>query len=80
MRSLSDQLLELVQLANQNGLYDAADWLQARLWSETAIGLHPANERLQRPVKRTDGSDWSHSELASEELESILHSPTQNDK
>lgn len=49
--ALADQLLELVQVANQNGLYDAADWLQARLWAETAIGLHPTNERLQRSVK-----------------------------
>lgn len=29
--SLTDQLRELVTLANQNGLYDAADYIQRRL-------------------------------------------------
>jgi hypothetical protein len=32
-RSVTDQLKELVLLADRNGLYDAADWLRARLES-----------------------------------------------
>jgi hypothetical protein len=30
-RSLTDQLRSLIELANQNGLYDAADFLKAHL-------------------------------------------------
>lgn len=30
-RSLQDQLQSLLQLANQNGLYDAADWLSRQI-------------------------------------------------
>jgi hypothetical protein len=30
-RSVTDQLQTLLGLANQNGLYDAADWLQQRV-------------------------------------------------
>lgn len=35
-RSTFDQLLTLRELANKNGLYDAADWLKGRLdkWNE----------------------------------------------
>jgi hypothetical protein len=29
--SVTDQLLDLVKLANKNGLYDAADWLSQKL-------------------------------------------------
>jgi hypothetical protein len=29
-RSLTDQIVELINLANRFGLYDAADWLSAR--------------------------------------------------
>jgi len=29
--SVTDQLMDLVKLANKNGLYDAADWLSQRL-------------------------------------------------
>lgn len=28
--SLTDQIYELIDLANQNGLYDAADWVKKR--------------------------------------------------
>lgn len=42
-RSLTDQLETLYGLANKNGLYDAADWLRAKLDSaKTNLqGLHP---------------------------------------
>lgn len=30
-RSVTDQLKDLVVLANRRGLYDAADWIQSRL-------------------------------------------------
>ena len=41
-RSLTDQLETLYGLANKNGLYDAADWLRAKLDSAKANlqGLH----------------------------------------
>jgi len=31
--SVTDQLLDLVALANMHGMYDAADWLSAKLAS-----------------------------------------------
>jgi hypothetical protein len=34
-RSLTDQLKDLILLANRNGMYDAADWLQARIAEST---------------------------------------------
>jgi hypothetical protein len=30
-RSVTDQLQDLITLANKNGLYDAADWVQSRM-------------------------------------------------
>ena len=30
-RSVTDQLKDLIRLAHQNGLYDAADWVMARM-------------------------------------------------
>ena len=30
-RSLNDQLKSLIELANENGLYDAADWIESTL-------------------------------------------------
>jgi len=30
-RSVTDQLKDLIKFANQNGLYDAADWIQSQL-------------------------------------------------
>jgi hypothetical protein len=30
-RSVTDQLKTLLELANKNGLYDAADWLKQRM-------------------------------------------------
>ena len=45
-RSVTDQLNELVLLANRNGLYDAADWLRERLEeasaSQAGVGLKVA--------------------------------------
>lgn len=32
--SVTDQLFKLKAMANRNGLYDAADWIEARLKSE----------------------------------------------
>ena len=37
--SLNEQLLELLKLANMNGLYDAADWLVRQI---------PQNERSHK--------------------------------
>lgn len=33
-RSVTDQLETLIELAHKNGLYDAADWVRARLQSD----------------------------------------------
>lgn len=30
--ALTEQLQKLLQLAHQNGLYDAADWIKARMY------------------------------------------------
>lgn len=46
--SLLDQLKELVQLANQNGLYDAADYVQGRI---NGMGIDDAKCTLcDRPL------------------------------
>ena len=35
-RSTTDQLQSLIELANKNGLYDAADWVKTRLENPAA--------------------------------------------
>lgn len=47
-RSVTDQLRDLVLLANQNGLYDAADWLQARLDQSSRVSDSMALTREEK--------------------------------
>lgn len=47
--SLTDQLRELVKLANKNGLYDAADWLNTQI--QTVL-----NETESRTESETSSS------------------------
>lgn len=47
-RSVMDQLKDLVLLANQNGLYDAADWLRARLDQSSGVRDSMALTREER--------------------------------
>ena len=59
--SLANQLNQLVTLANQNGLYDAADWLQqviSESLPEPKEGIVPSASELSKVWKPTRASRW----------------------
>ncbi len=55
--SLTDQIRDLVKLANEHGMYDAADWITARLRETDPHVEAYAKKRLElfaEAIKRED--------------------------